>query len=60
VPILGVTQSGLLPGDYHWVIQALHLAVGLGAIGLAEELARRIKRRVSVTPVGDTRAAVAG
>ncbi|MBK9710891.1 MAG: hypothetical protein IPO81_06055 [Kouleothrix sp.] len=44
VPALGITQSRLLPGSAHWVIQALHLLVGLGAIGQAEGLARRIAR----------------
>ncbi len=43
VPILGVTQGQLLPGSAHWVIQALHLLVGLGAMGQAEGLAARIK-----------------
>ena len=45
VPILGLTQQRLLPGDAHWVIQILHLLVGLGAIGQAEGLAARIKGR---------------
>lgn len=46
VPILGLTQFRLLPGSMHWTIQALHLLVGLGAIGLADNLARLIKTRV--------------
>ena len=41
VPILGLSQASLLPGPAHWVIQALHLLVGVTAIGLAEALARR-------------------
>jgi hypothetical protein len=43
VLVLGLTQTQLLPGDFHWVIQVLHLLVGLGAIGQAEGLATRIK-----------------
>jgi hypothetical protein len=43
VLVLGLTQTQLLPGDFHWVIQVLHLLVGLGAIGQAEGLAARIK-----------------
>jgi len=43
VPALGLTQTTLLPGDYHWLIQVLHLLVGLVAIGLGEVLATRIK-----------------
>ena len=45
VPILGLTQQRLLPGEAHWVIQVLHLLVGLSAIGQAEGLAARIKGR---------------
>ena len=41
VVVLGVTQVQLLPGDFHWVIQVLHLLVGLAAMGLAERLAAR-------------------
>lgn len=42
---LGVAQVRLLPGSDHWVIQAVHLLVGLIAIGLGHSLARRIGRR---------------
>jgi hypothetical protein len=44
VLVLGLTQERLLPGTAHWVIQVLHLLLGLGAIGQAESLAVRIKR----------------
>ncbi len=43
MPILGLTQNQLLPGSWHWVIQLVHLLVGLGAMGQGEGLARRIK-----------------
>jgi hypothetical protein len=43
VVVLGLTQGRLLPGDAHWVIQALHLLVGLVAIGLAQNLAARVR-----------------
>ena len=43
VPILGVMQNRLLPGDLHWIIQLLHLLVGIGALGQGEGLAARIK-----------------
>jgi hypothetical protein len=39
VPVLGVTQGELLPGDWHWLGQVAHLGVGLVAMGLAERLA---------------------
>jgi len=41
-PILGITQFQLLPGSLHWIIQALHLLVGIIAIALANILARQI------------------
>ncbi len=44
---LGITQTRLLPGSAHWVIQVLHLLVGLGAMGQAEGLAARIRRAES-------------
>lgn len=47
VPILGIAQLQLLPGSMHWIIQMVHLLVGLVAIGLAETLARQIKARIS-------------
>lgn len=50
VPALGVTQLRLLPGSGHWVVQAVHLLVGLIAIGLGHALARRIARRPAAAP----------
>jgi len=44
VPILGMTQTRLLPGDAHWVIQVLHLLVGIVAMSLGQGLANRIKQ----------------
>jgi hypothetical protein len=49
VPTLGLTQTQLLPGDAHWVIQILHLLVGIGAMALGQRLATRIKQ--ILTPV---------
>ncbi|HEX5438078.1 MAG TPA: hypothetical protein VFW98_13010 [Gemmatimonadaceae bacterium] len=43
VLVLGMTQARLLPGSAHWVIQALHLLVGLAAMGIGESLAKRIQ-----------------
>jgi hypothetical protein len=40
VVALGVTQVEILPGGAHWVIQLLHLIVGLAAMGLGERLVR--------------------
>lgn len=47
VPALGVTQLSLLPGPGHWLIQVLHLLVGIIAMGLGHSLARRIGRRTA-------------
>ena len=41
----GMNMGGLLPGRAHEVIRVLHLLFGLGAIGLSESLASRIKRK---------------
>ena len=48
-PILGLTQANLLTGNWHWVIQVLHLLVGLAAIGTGEGLVQRM-RRMGSTP----------
>jgi hypothetical protein len=45
VPVLGIAQDVLVPGDLHWTIRALHLLVGLTAIVQAEALAARIQGR---------------
>jgi hypothetical protein len=42
-PIFGLTQAELLPGSAHWVIQVLHLLVGIVAVGLAERLAAGVQ-----------------
>ena len=49
-PILGVTQERLLPGSAHWLIQLLHLLVGLVTIRLAEILAIAVRRRSATQP----------
>ena len=40
MPVFGLVQANLLPGDIHIVIEILHLVVGLAAVGLVEGLAR--------------------
>jgi hypothetical protein len=47
VIVVGLTQRELLPGSAHWVIQVVHLLLGLGAVGLAENLAVRAKARLA-------------
>jgi hypothetical protein len=41
--IVGQYQAGWLP-NAHWVIQVIHLALGLAAIGLGEALGARLSR----------------
>lgn len=41
--LLGMTQEGLLPGA-HWVIQIIHLLLGLGVIGVGEMMTMRMKK----------------
>jgi hypothetical protein len=48
VPIFGLTQSQILPGELHWVVQVAHLLVGLAAMAQAEALAERVGRRAEV------------
>ena len=47
VPIVGLTQRDLFAGSAHWVIQVVHLLLGIGLIGLAENLATRAKARLA-------------
>lgn len=54
VPILGLTQTRLLPGSTHWVIQVLHLIVGLTAIALGQILAARIRQLVRTEPAKES------
>jgi hypothetical protein len=45
VPVFGITQTHLLPGSGHWIIQAIHLLLGVAAMGLASVLAGRVRPR---------------
>ena len=47
VPIVGLTQRELLPGSAHWVIEVVHLLLGLGLLAMAENLATRAKARLA-------------
>lgn len=48
VPVFGMAQANLLPGDFHWVIRVLHLAVGMVAMGLVDTLGKRVRRDLVV------------
>ena len=45
LPVLGTLQGRLLPGQNHWLIEVLHLALGIGAIALAELIGSRLRAR---------------
>ena len=47
VPIVGLTQRELLPGSANWVIQVVHLLLGIGLLAMAESLATRAKARLA-------------
>jgi hypothetical protein len=41
LPTFGLTQTRLLVGNLHWLIQAAHLLVGIGAIALVQVMSTR-------------------
>ncbi len=47
-PILGLTQTQILPTSGHWLVQIVHLLVGIGAIGLGDTLGRRVKGNLAL------------
>jgi hypothetical protein len=44
MPVFGLTQQGLFDGNLHWIVQVLHLAVGVAGIAQAEALAVAVAR----------------
>lgn len=44
VPIFGMTQALILEGNLHWLIQALHLLVGIGAMYLVLRIEKRYRQ----------------
>jgi hypothetical protein len=44
VLVLGMTQASLLPGSAHWVIQVLHLLIGMAAVASGEVIGGRLRR----------------
>ncbi len=50
VLVVGLTQRTLIPNP-HWVIQVIHLLLGLLAVGLGEMIGARYKRRAAMVSV---------
>jgi hypothetical protein len=42
--IVGFTQTSLVPGGAHWIIQAIHLILGMAAIASGEMIGGRLRR----------------
>jgi len=47
LPVYGLVQDRILPDTFQWLAQVLHLVCAIGAMGLAEILAARIRRTVT-------------
>ena len=50
--LFAMNMGGLVPGRGHELIRVLHFLIGLGAVGLAEAIAARIKRSSAYPPTG--------
>jgi hypothetical protein len=46
IVIVGLFQKSWLVGSQHWIIEVIHLLLGLIGIGLGEMIAARTKRRM--------------
>jgi hypothetical protein len=45
VLVVGMSQTRLLVGPFHWVIEVIHLLLGVLAIGVGQRAAARGRRR---------------
>ena len=50
VVVFGLSHDSILAGGWHWVIQVIHLLVGLAALAQAEGLGRRIRQTAAAPP----------
>jgi hypothetical protein len=46
IAILGLTQTSILEGSSHWIVQVVHLLLAIIAIGFAEGYGARLRRGV--------------
>jgi hypothetical protein len=44
IAAFGMMQQGILPGDLHWIVRVMHLAIGFAAMPIAERLAGGVTR----------------
>jgi hypothetical protein len=42
--VFGMVQTSLLPGSSHWIIQILHLLIGMAAVASGETIGGRVRR----------------
>lgn len=50
LPLLGVNQETLLVGNLHWLIQVIHMLVGIGALAYAGMISVRYRRLKQAHP----------
>ena len=55
VPVFGRTQMLILVGDFHWLIQVIHLLIGTSAVILVENIGKRYIR-IKQSPVAGMKA----
>jgi len=48
---IGLAHDSLLTGGWHWLMQVIHLLLGISAVGQAEALGRRIRQTALPLPV---------
>jgi len=48
----GMAQTTMLVGSAHWAVRLAHLLVGLATLGLAESLAKAVKRHDAAQSAG--------
>jgi O-antigen ligase len=42
--VFGLTQARLLQNEFHWVVQVVHLVLGMAAVGSGEMIGGRLRR----------------
>ena len=50
LPLLGMNQETLLIGNLHWLIQVIHMLVGVGSLALAGVISVRYRRLKQANP----------